>query len=70
MKAVAEVWSKRGLISEVRLVTMGVCVGSAEASEGLYDEFRMRCRCEFASEGKSKGGRIAGETCQRVSVGG
>ena len=41
MKAVAEVWSKRGLISEVRLVTMGVCVGSAEASEGLYDEFRI-----------------------------
>ena len=48
MKAVAEVWSERGLISEVRLVTMGgiglrrVCVGSAEASEGLYDEFRIR----------------------------
>ena len=48
IKTVAEVWSERGLISEVRLVTMGgiglrrVCVGSAEASEGLYDEFRMR----------------------------
>ena len=48
MKAVAEVLSERGLISEVRLVTMRgiglrrVCVGSAEASEGLYDEFRIR----------------------------
>ena len=48
MKAVAEVWSERGLISEVRLVTIEgiglrrVCVGSAEASEGLYDEFRIR----------------------------
>ena len=48
IKVVAEVWSERGLISVVRLVTMRgigsrcVCVGSAEASEGLYDEFRIR----------------------------
>ena len=48
IKAVAEVRSKRGLISEVRLVMVGgiglrrVCAGSAEASEGLYDEFRIR----------------------------
>ena len=69
IKAVAAVWSERGLISEVRLVTVEdidlrrVCVGRAEVSEGLYDEFRIWRRCEFASEGKSKGDRIAGEMC-------
>ena len=62
-------WSERGLISEVRLVTIGgigsrrVCVGSAEASEGLYDEFRIRRMCEFVSEGKSNGDGIAGKMC-------
>ena len=40
-----------------------VCVESAEVSEGSYDEFRIRRRCEFVSEGKSKCDRIAGEMC-------